>query len=82
MDHRRKTSGTTPGLTGQYANYFEIGHNAYEFLIDFGQSSPERKTAQLHTRIITGPVYAKELLETLQESIHQYEVEHGAIPKQ
>jgi hypothetical protein len=22
---------------GRYANYFQIGHNAFEFIIDFGQ---------------------------------------------
>jgi hypothetical protein len=69
-------------LEGRYANYFKVGHNAFEFVLDFGQFYPESKQAQLHTRIITGPVYAKALLGTLQESIDQYEQSFGAIPKE
>jgi hypothetical protein len=63
-----------------YANLLVIGHNAYEFLLDFRQSystdQPERSAA----RIVTGPVYAKEMMKTLQRSIVQYEAAHGAIP--
>jgi hypothetical protein len=68
------------GLEGRYANYFKVGHNAVEFLFDFGQFYPEIERAQLHTRIITSPVYAKALIETLRESIDQYEQTYGAIP--
>ena len=25
----------------RYTNYFEVGHNPYEFLVDFGQYQPE-----------------------------------------
>jgi hypothetical protein len=71
---------------GRYANYFEVGHNAFEFLLDFGQHYPEdatgsRGAARLHTRIVTGPVYAKALLELLRDSIGQYERTFGPIPR-
>lgn len=64
---------------GRYANYFKVGHNAVEFLLDFGQFYPESERAQLHTRIITNPIYAKALFETLGESIARYEQTFGAI---
>lgn len=67
-------------LEGRYANYFKIGHNAFEFLLDFGQLYPGNGEPQLHTRIITSPTYAKALFETLQESIQYYEETFGAIP--
>lgn len=67
---------------GQYANYFEVGYNALEFLFDFGQCYPESTEARFHTRIITGPVYAKALLKVFQESIDQYERTFGAIPEE
>ena len=60
-------------LCGQYTNYFNIGHNAFEFLLDFGQLSPECIEAHLHTRIITSPKCAKVLMESLRESIERYE---------
>lgn len=67
---------------GRYANCFEVGHNAFEFLLDFGQLFPESEKAQFHTRIITSPVYAKALLEILRESIGRYEQTFGAIPQE
>ena len=71
-----------PGsFEGRYANAFQVGHSAFEFLLDFGQVSPESEQVQLHTRIITGPVYAKAFLETLRESIERYEQTFGAIPR-
>lgn len=68
-------------LAGQYANYFRVGYNALEFVLDFGQCYAESTAAQFHTRIISGPTYAKALLETLRESIDRYERAFGAIPK-
>ena len=57
---------------GKYANYFEIGHNAYEFILDFGQMY-KCEISGFHTRIVTNPVYAKALLISLKESIDKYE---------
>lgn len=67
-------------LEGHYANYFQVGHNAFEFLLDFGQFYPESTGARFHTRIVTNPVYAKVLSETLRGSIDQYEQAFGVIP--
>ena len=70
-------------LEGLYANYFEVGYNAVEFLFDFGQFFPESdEKARLHTRIITSPVYANVLLEILRESLAQCEQRFGPIPRQ
>lgn len=65
---------------GRYANYFKVGHNAFEFLLDFGQLYAKSTPTPLHTRIVTTPVYAKTLLGILQESIDQYEQIFGTIP--
>lgn len=66
-------------LQGRYANYFKVGHNAFEFVVDLGQYYGDDENLQLHTRIITGPVYAKRLLITLQEAIAQHEAKFGKI---
>ena len=68
-------------LEGRYANYFKVGHNAFEFVIDFGQYYPETDQADLYTRIITSPAYAKAFLETLTKSIKQYEKKYWSISK-
>jgi hypothetical protein len=66
-------------LVGSYANYFEVGHNAFEFLLDFGQFYPENDRARVHTRIIMSPTYAKALLRTLEEALQRYEQTFGSI---
>jgi hypothetical protein len=68
-------------LEGRYANYFKVGHNAFEFVLDLGQYYPENETEYFHTRIITGPIYAKSLLNILRESILEYERTYGSIPQ-
>jgi uncharacterized protein DUF3467 len=69
-------------LEGRYANSFRIGHNAFEFLLDFGQVSPEHEEAQFHSRIITGPVFAKAFAKLLQDALSRYEQVFGVIPKE
>ena len=61
---------------GRYANCFKVGHTASEFLLDFGQlylkpaeRPPSNGNARFHSRIITGPTFAKALLQTLQAAV-------------
>ena len=62
-----------------YANYFEVGHNAFEFLIDFGQYQPEADAVTMHSRMATGPVHAKLLAGLLSDAVARFESEHGPI---
>ena len=64
----------------KYANYFEVGHNPFEFYVDFGQYDPNSEKVQMHTRIVTSPAYAKMMGETLSSSVENFEREHGTIP--
>jgi hypothetical protein len=73
------TKGTR-AREGKYANYFEIGHNPFEFYVDFGQYDPQSEKVQMHTRIVTSPAYAKMMGETLSSSVENFEREHGPIP--
>jgi hypothetical protein len=77
-----KASRRIKNLEGKYANYFKVGHNAIEFVFDFGQFYPGTDEAELYTRVITSPCYAKFLLETLTKSIEQYEMAFGAIKEE
>ena len=65
---------------GKYANYFEVGHNAFEFVLDFGQHYAENEEAELCSRIIISPAYARILQSVLTESIEQYEKKYQPIP--
>jgi hypothetical protein len=81
-NHEGKASLERKKIEGKYSNYFKVGHNAFEFVIDFGQYYPGTEEAELYTRIITSPISAKNLIEVLQESIVQYEQIHGTINMQ
>ena len=82
MDVAHEASRDSKKSEGRYSNYFKVGHNAFEFVLDFGQFYPENGDPQLHTRIITNPIYVKNLLETLRESVGSYERKFGAIQGQ
>ena len=60
-------------MEGKYANFFKIGHNNYEIVIDFGQLYRSEAGPRIHSRIITSPAYARELLETLQRTLRECE---------
>ncbi|NUO09051.1 MAG: DUF3467 domain-containing protein [Candidatus Brocadia sp.] len=69
-------------LEGRYANTFKVGQNAFEIVIDFGQSYAEGKGECFHTRIVSSPYYANILLKVLQDSIERYEQTFGSIPEE
>lgn len=71
-DRRKKLSGSQKKIKGHYVNYFEVGHNAFEFMFDFSLFYPESRETELCARIITSPECAKELFIILRESIEQY----------
>lgn len=76
--------GLTPAGDGRtliagYANYFEVGHNPYEFLIDFGQVDPQRGSATVNSRLALGPTHAKLLMRMLKRAVEQFERDFGAI---
>jgi hypothetical protein len=82
MNHETGNSTQAYELEGLYANYFKVGHNPYEFLLDFGQFYRESQEERFHTRIVTSPVYAKAFLMILQDSIMKYEQAYGLIPEE
>jgi hypothetical protein len=78
-------AGPAAGLAA-YANQFEVGYNAFEFLLDFSQDYADpggdgvaATPAHAHTRIVTAPAYAKAFLDLLDRSIVDYEAQFGAI---
>ena len=81
MTAARHTGPDARRPEARYSNYVEIGHNAFEVVLDFGQlyNSAERT---IHSRIVMGPAYAKELLSTLERCLAQYEQDFGPIREQ
>lgn len=79
MQQGKEKAGENNDLHQRYANYFKVGYNAFEFIIDFCQCYGEEDERQFNTRIVTSPVYAKAFFDTLQYSLEQYEKKFGNI---
>jgi len=61
-----------------YSNFFKIGFNSAEFVLDFGRHF-EDSEERLYQRIIVGPAHAKELSRLLGRSVESYEAKFGPI---
>ena len=81
MDYERKSGQTSHPPEGRYVNYFKIGHNAFELIIECGQCYAENEEPQLHTRIITSPAYGRALLNTLQDALKEHQKAYGCVEK-
>ena len=69
-------------IEGHYANFFKVGHNSLEFILDFGQVYSDTPAQMMyHTRIVTSPAYALAWLDVLQEAIQGYQRNFGPIQK-
>lgn len=79
MDAESSDLCSNEGPAARYANYFEIGHNAAEFILDFGQVYSTAGEDKVHTRLITSPAYAKSLLRLLEKAVEHYERAYGRI---
>ena len=64
---------------GRYANYFEVGHTAFEFVLDFGEAYQGTEASPCHTRIVTSPVYMVALVDVLKKSLAEFQSEFGTI---
>jgi Protein of unknown function (DUF3467) len=69
---------------GHYANFFQIGHNASEFLIEFGQQ--EDGESVFHTRIYVSPEHARILANLMMGTLAQHDRIFGktlkAVPRE
>ncbi|HTS26569.1 MAG TPA: DUF3467 domain-containing protein [Bryobacteraceae bacterium] len=70
-----------PPIEARYANYFNIGYNAFEVVVECGQSYEGQSGPLWHVRMVTTPAYAKRLLELLKDSLDRYEQTFGVIPR-
>lgn len=67
-------------LPARYANCFQIGFNAFEFILDFGQCFEGNREETFEMRVVTSPKYARMLLETLKDALAKHEAAFGPTP--
>ena len=77
------SAAADPVAPAMYVNYFEVGHNPFEFLMELGQYHPALSESDgrvsIHTRIAIAPPYAKMFSDLLARAVQEHESEHGAI---
>ena len=78
MDHHKTTQDR---LASNYSNHLQVGYNAFEFLLEFGQFREKDSHVVNVTAIVTSPAFAKAFARTLSDSIANYEQRFGAIPE-
>ena len=61
-----------PKEDARYANFFQVGYNAFEFLLEFGQSR-----GRIHTSIYVSPQHARMLSDLLLGALKAYNEGHG-----
>jgi hypothetical protein len=64
---------------GRYANLFRVGFNAFEVVIEFGERFAGEETP-MHTRIITNPVFARGLVDSLRDALADYARAYASGP--
>jgi hypothetical protein len=64
---------------GVYSNLAMIAHSNSEFVIDFIRLMPGVPKAKVKSRVVITPEHAKRLLTALEDNIHKYEENFGAI---
>jgi hypothetical protein len=67
-DRRDLVANRVPKV-GRYANAFRVGFNAFEVVIEFGERFSESEAESTHTRIVTNPVFARALLDSLSDAL-------------
>jgi hypothetical protein len=77
LNARKSLAGEEP--EARYANYFQVGHNAFEVILEFGQHYEGAREPKMHTRIVVAPVNARALLGLLQTALADYERKFGQI---
>jgi hypothetical protein len=68
--------GESDPLESRYANYFAIGFNEQEVIIECGQYYAGDSKPLIHTRLVTTPTYAAALLELLRTTSTQHRFHH------
>lgn len=56
-----------PKEDARYANYFQVGYNAFEFLLEFGQ-----REGRIHTSIYVSPQHARILSDLLVDALKEF----------
>jgi hypothetical protein len=64
---------------GEYANYFEVGHDFVAFYLDCGQVGVADQRTKVYNRIITSPIGAKRLVNVLWKALNEYSRRFGDI---
>jgi hypothetical protein len=64
---RPNVAATGGNMEGHYANYFKVGFNDREVVIDFGQHLGGEETL-MHTRIVICRAYLATLITMLEET--------------
>jgi hypothetical protein len=79
MERKARHNAAGDGPEAHYSNYFQVGFNAFEVIVEFGQHHEGAKQPRIHTRIVAAPPYAQVLMGLLKNALAEYEQKFGPI---
>lgn len=74
----RDSTTTDAPPEARYVNYFAVGFNAVEIVLDFGQAYSAARPPP-GVRLVMSPIYAKQFLSMLAELMGDYEKAFGRL---
>ncbi len=63
----------------RYANFFAAQNTPNEFTFDYAMATLGSNEIEVHTRVVTSPIGAKQMVEMLMERVMAYEKQYGDI---
>ncbi len=63
-----------------YANSFDVGFDAFEFIVECRHADPGDQDSDPHTRLVMSPAIAKQLARILSRAVADYERDFGVLP--
>jgi hypothetical protein len=65
---------------GTYSNTVRISHTPFEFVIDFGRTTPEEaELIKIVQRIVMSPQHTLAFMQALEENVRRYEAQFGPL---
>jgi hypothetical protein len=72
--------GEAPPVVGRwFAEWFVVGHNAFEFTVDCGRDDVTDEIRTVYFRVLANPLNARELFRQLGTSLLRYADAYGPI---
>ncbi len=85
MDKKDKQKELVPKMSddvrkGHHCNWLRVTGGAYEFILDFGETMPDREIVDIKSRLLVHPLALKNFHALVGGLLQKHEEQFGKIP--